>query len=193
MENKKNRLKFNWKREWFSLAIVLLLVFTAYYFYLSLPEKILFLELNFFIPSYLLASFFPLAVLLLYLYFIFYFKAKITINDSYNLRNVSLAFLMLVYFCLSLYAIDFPINLNLYLLLFLALYIFYLASFFSKYKVRLFVKDKKDSDLTVKCLLTSGLLLLLAIFFSLTYQLIIFTIASVLVLLGPTALTSFRN
>ncbi len=135
MESRNNQFFKNFfKREWFAFSITILLLVTALPFYLSFPENIYFISLNLILPSFLVAFFGPLLVLLLYLYFQFLFKSNFSLKDKYNLRDISLGFLSLIHFSFSLKAINFPINLSFFLSLFMAFYFLYLAFFFLKYK-----------------------------------------------------------
>ncbi len=162
--NKKKFFKNFWRREWFSFALICLIIFSSYAFYLSFPEKISFPLFNLLLPSYIIAFILPLFLLLIYLYFIFFFESQLSLKDKYNLRDISLGFLALIYFSLSLYAISFPINLSLWLFLFIAFFFIYLGGLFLKYKI--------INYLNAKAFIFSGFLLALLAFFNIKFQLI---------------------
>ncbi len=183
--NKKNFFKYFFKREWFSFSLTALILFSSYAFYLSFPESINFYSLNLLLPSYLVAFPLPLILLLTYLYFIFSFKSLFYLKDEYNLRDVNLGFLALIYFSLSLYAISFPINLSLWIFIFLGFYLIYLACLFLKYKI--------FDDLIVKAIILTGFLFLALAFFNINYQLIIGAIIIIILLSISFAVYFFKN
>ncbi len=162
--NKKDFFKYFWKREWFSLALVSLILFSSYAFYLSFPEIISFPAFNLQVPAYLIAFILPFILLLVYLYFIFFFKSQFSLKDEYALRDLSLGFLALIYFSLSLYAISFPINLSLWVFLFIAFYLIFLGGLFLKYEI--------FNYFIAKSFIASGFLLAGLSFFNINYKLI---------------------
>ncbi len=130
---RNNFLKNFWKHEWFAFTLVILILFSSYAFYQSFPIKINLIQASFFIPSYLIAFLLPLFNLIVYLYFLLFFKFNLSLNDYYRLRDIVITFLAMIYFSLSLYATSYPINLDFWLFLFLGFFIIYLSSLFLKY------------------------------------------------------------
>lgn len=122
MVNKNNFFKNFWKKEWFSFSLTLLIFISSYAFYQLFPFEIKIIAISF-----------PIIIVLVYLYFIFFFKFKISLSDYYKLRDISIGFLAMIYFSLSLFAVSYKIDLKLWLFLFLGFYIIYLSSLFFKY------------------------------------------------------------
>lgn len=145
MVNKNNFFKNFWKKEWFSFSLTILLLVTSYAFYQIFPENI-----------NIIAFLFPFIVLVTYLYFLLFFNFKISLSDYYKLRDVSIGFLAMIYFSLSLFAISYPIIIEFWLILFFGFFIIYLSSLFLKY-----LKNK----LLAKILILFGFLVALFSFY----------------------------
>jgi hypothetical protein len=122
MVNKNNFLRNFWKKEWFSFSLTILSLFSSYAFYQIFPDN-----LN------IIAFLFPFIILATYLYFLLFFKIGISLYDYYKLRDISVGFLTMIYFSLSLYIISYPINIEFWWLLFLGFFLIYISSLFLKY------------------------------------------------------------
>ncbi len=130
-------LKFNFKTEWFSIALILFLFSSLAFFYLLTPNI---LKQN----SYLSVFLVPIISLFVYLFFLFlatydldnklyqkYFKSYC------SFRDIILALLALIQSFFILNIFNYSINLHIYLPLLIASLFFILYNFNIKFKVNI--------------------------------------------------------
>ncbi len=147
---KNHPLKITWKTEWFPLSLIILSVFSSFWFFYLFPNLTpsswgFSGEVNNYSPAWLSAFLLPTLSIFIYLVFIIlpFFDPKLKSNNDFShsyhhLKDIIIIFFLSIYYLNSFKILGYPIDISLWVQLLMALLFFYLAFILPKLPINWF-------------------------------------------------------